>query len=346
LRTPALAEGVASQDIDGEQPYWPVRTEITERIGDITGLESATMDELFELDHVPVAGSSSKHHRRISPSESTFFGLENDRRRAAEVVPTGGVDQSWSPHPPFRFAAEFWDVDALREKQRLHSHTIWYAGSLFNIYVQLVRRPGKGPQLGVYVHRQSSVDPLPPVSAPFGLPTNAVQRARAGSLSTSVSVTPSNSVLASFSRLPNSRSNTPVPGSPVFAALDSPSPLAASAGSPLAASSQGPPGAATKSVPATAPPSGPPTPYRDPRPQLAAYFTVACPSTTGTALTRFSSGPDVFAVSQSWGWKSSTLRQEEYFAELDGSGAGTGAEAHTPSARDVSVRVTVVIGIV
>ncbi len=53
---------------------------------------------------------------------------------------------------------------SLKEKSRLHSHTIWYAGSCYNVYAQAVRK--KGLQLGVYLHRQSIVDPIPVPSMP------------------------------------------------------------------------------------------------------------------------------------------------------------------------------------
>ena len=97
------------------------------------------------------------------------------------------------------------------------------------------------------------------------------------------------------------------------------------------------------SLPATAPPVTPPQPYRDPRPQVSAYFTIACASATGASLTRFTSAPDVFSVSQSWGWKSSSLRTEEYL-EVDAEGQP--AIVTIPAAREVSLRATVVLGVV
>jgi hypothetical protein len=39
-------------------------------------------------------------------------------------------------------------------------------GSYFNIYVQTVRRKDKGVQLGIYLHRQSMLEPLPAASRP------------------------------------------------------------------------------------------------------------------------------------------------------------------------------------
>jgi hypothetical protein len=54
--------------------------------------------------------------------------------------------------------------------------------------------------------------------------------------------------------------------------------------------------------------------YRDSRRVSKAYFSITCASALGTALIRFSSSPDSFTLSQSWGWKSSALRSEEYLA--------------------------------
>lgn len=36
----------------------------------------------------------------------------------------------------------FWDVDLLKEKTRLHSQTVWYAGRLYGVYDQLVWKKG------------------------------------------------------------------------------------------------------------------------------------------------------------------------------------------------------------
>ncbi|KAH7397409.1 hypothetical protein BKA66DRAFT_454305 [Pyrenochaeta sp. MPI-SDFR-AT-0127] len=54
--------------------------------------------------------------------------------------------------PPFRFSAEFPNPRFLKEKKRVYSRTVSYAGSLWNIYIQKVRS-AKSVQLGVYLHR-------------------------------------------------------------------------------------------------------------------------------------------------------------------------------------------------
>ncbi|RPD81559.1 hypothetical protein L226DRAFT_450178 [Lentinus tigrinus ALCF2SS1-7] len=340
--------------------FYPVPGDSSLRLGDSTGLEGASMDQLFE------PGSVKSGTTRAT--EANFFGLEQSRKPASAfkstsppdlLSPSSPVDPEtkWTAHPPLRFAVEFWDVDALKEKSRLHSHTIWYAGSLYNVYVQVVRK--KGIQLGIYLHRQSTVDPIPPSSAPVSgiLPPPPRDRSMigrgasasvssprppsaAGSVSPSVSATPI-SPLARVGSTPGTPISSSLPGTSAFssrpstltsATLHSPS---GSIGSITVSPSV--------SLPATAPPVTPLQPYRDPRPQVSAYFTIACASATGASLTRFTSAPDVFSVSQSWGWKSSSLRTEEYL-EVDAEGQP--AVVMIPAAREVSLRATVVLGVV
>jgi len=93
--------------------------------------------------------------------------------------------------------------------------------------------------------------------------------------------------------------------------------------------------------PGSPPPSAsitPQQPYRDPRAVILAYFTISCTSSTGTSLSRFSSSPDQFSIGQSWGWKSSSLRTEEYeYAKT---------MKENDDNREVSLRATVLIGLV
>lgn len=73
-------------------------------------------------------------------------------------------------------------------------------------------------------------------------------------------------------------------------------------------------------------PDAPPKPYLDQRRSVRAYFSIHCFSPLGNGLTRFSSGPDQFTVSQSWGWKSSSLLGTVYL------GHGTLGSATSSSA--------------
>lgn len=364
-----LGIGVVAADIERpalhpeerDKAFYPVPGDASLRLGDSTGIEGASMDQLFD----PQNGNGNGKKNGPLAEEANFFGLEQARRPASAFSSSPGPadpEAKWTAHPPYRFAVEFWDVDALKEKSRLHSHTVWYAGSLYNVYVQVVRK--KGVQLGIYLHRQSTVDPIPPSSAPTGgiLPphphhkghflTRATSSASIPRPPSALSAYSHNGSVVSIPHPPLGRAvastpTTPVatPGSPSSATLATASTFSRS--SKTLHTSAGSVGsvhvASLISLPATAPPVAPLQPYRDPRPAVSAYFTIACASATGASLTRFTSAPDVFSVSQSWGWKSSSLRTEEYL-EVDADGQP--APVALPAAREVSLRATVVLGVV
>ncbi|KAH7883965.1 hypothetical protein F5I97DRAFT_1814280 [Phlebopus sp. FC_14] len=313
--------GASSSSEEKDRIYYPVAHDSSLRIGDSTGVEGASMDQLFE----PSAPSlDNKGPVRAITSETNFFGLKAERKTASECVAGDATGKArWSPYPPCRFAVEFWDIDSLKEKARLHSHTIWYAGSLFNVYVQVVRK--KGIQLGIYLHRQSSVDPIPSPSAPVHA-VNRIDRNhnRLPSVPQAIPASVSSpSVHHSPSIQPSTRSTTP-------------NSTSTSSGLVTTYQSSG------NSIPATAAAVAPIQPYRDSRSSVSAYFHISCASSTGSSLTRFTSVPDVFSVSQSWGWKSSSLRTED-FGEF---GADGQLAKPVPAPRELSLRATIVLGIV
>ncbi|KAI0638951.1 hypothetical protein C8Q77DRAFT_1045670 [Trametes polyzona] len=348
-----LKESLQSEEQNAA--FYPIPGDSSLRLGDSTGLEGASMEQLFDL------GTKKGAHS----TEANFFGLEQAHRPAAAFVTgsaSGSAATQWTSHPPFRFAVEFWDVDALKEKSRLHSHTVWYAGSLYNVYVQVVRK--KGIQLGIYLHRQSTVDPIPASSTPVVqmLPPPPRDRSVVGRGSSASVSSPRPPSLAGSSIF---RSHSPAPMSPLArtsTTASAPTSPAAASSSALSSSLPNSPGFARSSanlhgssnsvgslagmpvmLPAMVPTGAPPQPYRDPRSAVSAYFTIACASATGASLTRFTSAPDVFSVSQSWGWKSSSLRAEEYL-EVDAEGQS--AAVVMPARREVSLRATVVLGVV
>ena len=299
-----------------DKVYYPVAVDSSTRLGDSSGLEGASMDQLFDP---PAPLSDSKTALRVPTSEVNFFGLRAQRKTASECIDSDTVGKArWSPYPPCRFAVEFWDIDSLKEKSRLHSHTIWYAGSLYNVYVQVVRK--KGIQLGIYLHRQSNIDPIPGASAPV----QALRKRnhnRVPSLPHTPASMSSSTVHYSPSIHPPSRSVTPS--------------SAGSASHTSVVIHQ----SSDHSIPVTATPIAPPQPYRDPRPSVSAYFAISCPSSSGSSITRFTSVPDVFSVSQSWGWKSSSLRADDLEGEEQ-------LKSSTPASRMISLRATVILGIV
>jgi hypothetical protein len=306
---------------NGAQRIYRVPSDSSSRIGS-SAVEAASMDQLF--DNAP--NSRERKTARLITSEATFFGLAPDVS-TGETISDDDVATRWSPYPPLRFGVEFWDVDALEEKDRLHSQTVWYAGSLYNVYVQVVRK--KGVQLGVYLHRQSTVETIPSTSIPrYMAPTMTYQRIHSRGPSLPIQ----QPYFASASAPSISRPRTPVRGS-----LPGSLPLATASSIGVSTSESTKVGSSL----ARASVGAPSQPYRDSRPAVSAYFTIACHSATGSALTRFTSAPDVFTIGQSWGWKSSS-RTEEYFDSSDDARKITDQVEQ----KRISLRATVILGVV
>lgn len=341
-------------DTEKRKVYFPVLSDSSVRVGD-NGTNPPsngvplTMDDLFAPSNVTSQDSGGRYASKavdtIPTNENTFFGIMTRRFNAQSCIdfdPTGKL--RWSPYPPYRFSVEFWDVDFLKEKSRLHSQTIWHAGSLFNVYVQLVRKKGQA-QLGIYLHRQSHVDPIPASSAPAQRNQAVKEPETHTPLDRMHSRHPSLPSLLSVASIASPSSPTHYSPSihPPRSTTPSAHPNHARPSSPASPSSS--PIVASQSFggswPSTLLTPAPQQPYRDPRQAVSAYFAISCASATGISQTRFSSSPDVFSVSQSWGWKSSTLRTED-FVEV-----GTQILANDVSrGREVSLRATVLLGLV
>ena len=86
----------------------------------------------------------------------------------------GGVGEVRYTHfPPFRFAAEFPNPRLLKEKKRVYSRTVFYAGSLWNIYIQKVAST-RSKQLGVYLHRAKEREAEEVIAGTAGLAQGSV----------------------------------------------------------------------------------------------------------------------------------------------------------------------------
>ncbi|KAG6918684.1 hypothetical protein DXG01_012502 [Tephrocybe rancida] len=356
---------MANTSAEGSKIYFPVPMNSSLRIGDNGSDYSGTpeggslsMDQLFSSTSTslspppssPTLKSSSLTVAQTTPTtEKEFFGLRPSVFTASAAIASDTKGKSqWSPYPPYRFAVEFWGLESLKEKSRLYSHTIWYAGSLFNTYIQVVRKKGQ-VQLGIYLHRQSSIEPIPPSSAPAPPSTTptevipsphnvvALSHNRGPSLPALFPPLTHSTSHYSPSIYPSSRSMTPL-SSGRLSTTPSASP-SSSLPTSLSTSSPSTPAAV---VPSTSAPVTPPQPYRDPRSSISAYFIISCASATGSSQTRFSSSPDIFSVSQSWGWKSSSLRTEEYMDVR----AENGAPSPDAVINNTSLRATIVLGLV
>jgi hypothetical protein len=94
----------------------------------------------------------------FASTPSTFTNPNTRMDQSIRPLSAGGGNAgqpkpiSYTEFPPFRFSAEFPNPRFLKEKKRVYSRTVSYAGSLWNIYIQKVRS-AKNVQLGVYLHR-------------------------------------------------------------------------------------------------------------------------------------------------------------------------------------------------
>lgn len=287
-----------------------------------------------------------------------------------------------------RFSTEWWDADTLKEKARLYSVTRSYAGSLFNVYIQVVRR--RGLQLGLYLHRQSVVDPVPLASSAPGSRERSTSGAgpmlrhspssilspraldaygpsevpmqistRISQLTGAVSSSPPTPT-STLTQLPNiprvgSPGASPVTGVGGIGGITPSSTFPGAAGSPRSSISTTYTTYFRSASPANNPHADS---YRDPRASVRAYFSITCPSASGTSMTTFRSGPDDFATDGSWGWRSSACVEipnpplkespENENARAD---AGPPKDRDSAAVRQwlrelTSVRAAIVIGVV
>jgi len=106
-------------------------------------------DVLWASNFAGPSPSRAADRNRIGRMPNTNIGAEDGLAQPRPVA--------YSNIPPFRFAAEFPNPRGLKEKKRVYSRTVFYAGSHWNIYIQKVRSQ-KNPQLGVYLHRAKERD--------------------------------------------------------------------------------------------------------------------------------------------------------------------------------------------
>jgi len=102
--------------------------------------------------------SSGTFHPEDIQWASDFTAITSQPRPPSLIHPDPAAvdpptaDVRYTHFPPFRFAAEFPNPRLLKEKKRVYSRTVFYAGSLWNIYIQKVAT-SRNKQLGVYLHR-------------------------------------------------------------------------------------------------------------------------------------------------------------------------------------------------
>ena len=279
---------------------------------------------------------------------------------------------SYTNYPPFRFAAEFPNPRNLKEKKRVYSRTVWYAGSLWNVYIQKVETT-KNTQLGVYLHRakekeggddshhhhNNSVDERIGHVEMLMRRNNRNRRQSRGDLldeDTSNSGTDPDSTLVSSEQPSRATtiSNLLRGGSSredsslMKSSHQTPSPFPLSSlpfSTSMADTDDEENDPACNNRESTTTNNSVPTlpTYVDGRPTIKTYFKIYSPSKGGRMLSVYESAPDLFNFSQSWGWKSSTMVLDDglcgYEGGSDGAAAGRGG-------RESRLRFMVAIGII
>ncbi|KAL9604658.1 MAG: hypothetical protein Q9219_000378 [cf. Caloplaca sp. 3 TL-2023] len=240
---------------------------------------------------------------------------------------------SYTHYPPFRFSAEFPNPKNLREKKRVYSKTVWYAGSLWNVYIQKVETT-KNMQLGVYLHRAKEKDSPEDlrhgsVDERIGQMELLMRRnghhrrhqhhrisrgdaddssGSGGDADTTLvppSLTETSSRVNAISSLLQGNSimkASQTPGTLTLSALPDRSYNPSSMGSDDENNNDELEKASKRF---NRMPTMPP--YVDDRPTIKTYFKIYSPSKGGRMLSVYESAPDHFNFSQSWGWKSSTM---------------------------------------
>ncbi|KAG8631275.1 hypothetical protein KVT40_000415 [Elsinoe batatas] len=312
---------------------------------------------------------------------SDFGAASADTRPLPPLRPSSAHAQSsglemkpvaFTHFPPFRFAAEFPNPRLLKEKKRVYSRTIFYAGSLWNIYIQKVRS-SKNPQLGVYLHRakereteealvntsglgQGSVDERiglleremllrrdhltarRRLRRDTDLDTLAPDDDSSGSADIDVSLHASNSRnLSTLNDIPYRKTRQLTDLDPKrrdSSSLERPKPPNASDDPDESSDDIELARLGKEYVPAL-------PGYVDARPTIKTYFKIYSPSKGGRMLSVYESAPDRFNFSQSWGWKSSTLMLDEGLGEDDAWGQGYAGGSGRNEGR---LRFMVVIG--
>lgn len=296
-----------------------------------------------------IAANQNMLHPRVSRLSSSLE--PTDIQWASDFVAAGadpasnvkrfsGSDQGrpskFSLYPPFRFCAEFPNPRTLKEKKRVYSQTVWYAGSMWNLYIQRVAT-SKTQQLGIYLHRAKEKDVIEDYANGLAMKSG----------STGDRLTPLGREM--YRRRLEQRSSQwrafPLPGAhsnPLTGDDDSTAHLNSDEDTTLVdpestdqllrasgqtsaqqvrqAEADFDPSSSTPEKQAT---SGAETgrpvsshlspmvpalpPYTDARPTIKTYFKIYSPSREGRMLSIYESAPDKFNFSQSWGWKTSLL---------------------------------------
>ena len=275
----------------------------------------------------------------------------------------------FSHYPPFRFSAEFPHPRTLKEKKRVYSQTVWYAGSMWNLYIQRVNT-SKNQQLGIYLHRAKDKDPSDDPLAQFISYTvddriglleqemllrknerrsrhwRADLMASGGDADQEDEETPSSGDNDPGGLMGEAEASNRTPGmSSILRKAEGSAKLRKTSQQPNVNSAVASAQSANRILDSdeeneelaktsrrfnvSAMPA-----YVDGRPTIKTYFKIYSPSKAGRMLSIYESAPDRFNFSQSWGWKSSQMVLDDGMSGYD----------VTKGAKDGKLRYMVVIG--
>jgi len=349
IEVPSLGHGeeeIESGSWDGNgkpRKFWIPNTDSTS----VTGGNAETLVSAANLPNPYLSRHISRLSASLDPQDvqwatdfSTVVG-ERPQTPGRSKTPDSVPPLSYSHYPPFRFADEFPNPRSLKEKKRVYSRTVWYAGSLWNVYIQRVETT-KNTQLGVYLHRakdkeheglrhgsvderigqvelamrrnqrhlrqqhqQGDVDEDPGTSSgdpDATLIAPSAETSRANAISSLLRGDP----IHKSSQNPLPLSSMPDRTYNPSTLSDSDDPSSLLDYSSTGATTSSPPNAnSTEKLPRKRKPTMPA--YVDGRPTIKTYFKIYSPSKGGRMLSVYESAPDRFNFSQSWGWKSSTM---------------------------------------
>lgn len=316
----------------------------------------------------------------LEPSDVTwavdFAGSMFDSGTSNRTT-TSSSPPRFSHYPPFRFSAEFPNPRTLKEKKRVYSQTVWYAGSMWNLYIQRMNTP-KGQQLGIYLHRAKDKDPSDDPLAQFTSVDDRIGQLEREMLlrksnnrihtswhdstdnddhhpstqefdpNTSTLLSPSRNTTYHDPEHNHKTSQTPTRSSTrpnyshrrTVSVSDTHATLL-DPDSPDVDASLLRANQRFMSAIATMPP------YNDTRATIKTYFKIYSPSKAGRLLSVYESAPDSFNFGKSWGWKSSQMVLDDgigYDSGVSGKAPSVGITSGGLSGKEGKLRYMVVIG--
>ncbi|KAI9842883.1 MAG: hypothetical protein M1838_002927 [Thelocarpon superellum] len=345
---PADADAVSHASTVEQQAarrFWIPSIDSTKVVGDdtdlISGRFSTTTRRGLELTtHSNPRTSTAPPASSENPASSSSDTANVDLPRA----------QYFTPYPPYRFSVEFPNPRLLKDKKRVYSRTVEYLGSHWNIYVQKIRS-SKNVQLGVYLHRakiRDAEEMMRGATGPRSVDEAIGQLEREMLLRrTERRLRRQQQYEAQLEGEEESSSGGENPGLRV----DSQPRPANRTGATASAKGTQNPTLTLSSLPEHSfHPSGNGSPegdddhetttsiptipqYIDGRPTIKTYFKIYSPTKGGLSV--YESAPDGFNFSQSWGWRSSMILDDD---------ASSSNESEGTRSRDGRLRFSVVLG--